>query len=105
MLKKIIRNIIAVIFLLIGVLGGFIPILQGWIFVLTGYIILDFKKKNEAERKVINYLKKFKLTRGLAILWEKVKKENKDVIEEEKNEKIRNIYHDIHRDIDKGDKK
>ena len=103
--KKIFRNIVAVILLLIGVIGGFIPILQGWVFILTGFIVLDFKKKHEVERKIIKIFKRFKLTRGLVVLWEKVKKENIDVIEEEHNEKIRNIYHDIHKEVDKWDKK
>lgn|GEM_PF-1063774 len=102
-MKKIIRNIIAVILISIGIIGGVIPILQGWMFVLTGYIILDFKKKHIFENKIINILKKYKITRGLAVLWEKVKSINKDVIDKEKNDKVRNIYHDIHRDIDKKD--
>jgi len=99
-MKKIIRNIAAVLLILIGVIGGFIPILQGWIFVLTGYIILDFKKKKQYEEKVLNILGKTKLGNRLLKLWVKAKNQNKDVIDH-KNDKVREIIHSLNKDVKK----
>ncbi len=99
-MKKIIRNIAAVLLILIGVIGGFIPILQGWIFVLTGYIILDFKKKKQYEEKVLNILGKTKLGNRLLKLWFKAKNQNKDVIDH-KNDKVREIIHSLNKDVKK----
>ena len=71
-MKKILRNIIAVIFLIIGIIGGVIPILQGWVFVLTGFIILDFKKKSQYEEKILIIISKVKWGRGLANFWRNI---------------------------------
>ena len=98
-MKKIIRNILGTIFLIIGVIGGFIPFLQGWIFVLIGYILLDFKKKHIFEEKILNLLSKTKIGNKLVILWRKVKKNNKEVINKDHKEKIKIIYNDLNKDI------
>ena len=98
-MKKIIKNVIAVILLLIGVAGGFIPILQGWMFVLSGYILLDFKKKDIFERKIIDFLKKRSWSRRLALFWEKIKDKNRHLIDDNKDKKVKKIFRDIDRDI------
>ena len=102
-IKKIIRNIIAIILFIIGVAGSLIPIFQGWVFVLAGFIVLDFKRKKEYEKKIINIISKTRAGKKLAIFWLKIKNNNKDIIELESNEKIRTIYHDIHRNLKKKD--
>ena len=99
-MKKIIRNVIAILLILIGVIGGFIPILQGWIFVLTGYIILDYKKKKHYEQKTLNFLSKTKLGNKLLKLWSTVKDQNKDIIDH-KDDKVREIIHSLNKDIKK----
>ncbi len=93
-LKKIFRNIIAVICLLIGFIGGFIPVLQGWVFVLLGFILLDFKKKEVIETKILSLLSKTKIGSKLVGLWNSVKKNNKDAIQEG-NENIKELYKKI----------
>lgn len=98
-MKKIIRNIIGIILLSIGIIGGFIPILQGWVFVLTGFIIIDFKNKKEYEKRILNLMSKTKLGKRLVDLWLKVKIKNKEVIKNESMENIRTVYHDINKDI------
>lgn len=93
-MKKLIRNIFAIISLCIGVIGGFIPILQGWVFVLIGFILLDFKKKEEWEHKILLLLGKTKIGKKLVELWKRVKVKNKDAIEN-KNKNISDIYKSI----------
>jgi hypothetical protein len=34
------RIILGVVFLILGVIGGFVPIMQGWIFILLGLLVL-----------------------------------------------------------------
>lgn len=34
------RIVLGVIFLILGVIGGFVPIMQGWIFILLGLLVL-----------------------------------------------------------------
>ncbi|MBN2546654.1 MAG: hypothetical protein JXB50_12710 [Spirochaetes bacterium] len=97
-MKRILRNIIGIIFIFIGILGGFIVFFQGWVFVLLGYILLDFKKKERFEEIIINFLNRYKFTKKLADFWLLIKKKNETTIGENKN-KIRNIYHDIKKDI------
>lgn len=51
----ILRRIVGYLFLIVGVLSGFLPILQGWIFIALGLILL----KNEPwVRKIILWLYK-----------------------------------------------
>ena len=92
--KKIIRNIFAVICLIIGFIGGFIPILQGGGFVLLGFILLDFKKKEVYEEKVLNFLSKTKIGKKFVDLWKNIKTRNKDVMQNG-DKKIKDIYKDL----------
>jgi len=94
-LKKIVRNIFAVICLILGVIGGFIPVFQGWIFVLLGFILLDFKKKENYEEKVLAILSKTEIGQKLVNLWKSIKEKNKNVIQNSNDTKIKNIYNDI----------
>lgn len=48
--RKVLRNIAAVILLLIGIVGGFIPILQGWVFVIAAFAVADFERKHALMR-------------------------------------------------------
>lgn len=96
-MKKIIRNIFAVIFLFIGFLGGFIPILQGWVFVLIGFILLDFSKKELLEAKILSLISKTKIGKKLADLWARVKDKNRDAIKYDGNN-----FSDIYKKIDKN---
>jgi hypothetical protein len=34
------RIVLGVIFLILGVIGGFVPVMQGWIFILLGILVL-----------------------------------------------------------------
>ncbi len=98
-MKKVIRNIIAIILIITGIIGSLIPIMQGWVFVLTGFIMLDFKKKDAYEEKIIKVMSKTRIGKKMADLWIYVKRVNKNIIEKERKEKIRNIYRDINKDI------
>ncbi len=40
--RRILRNAIGVVCILIGIIGGFIPILQGWMFILAGLLLIDW---------------------------------------------------------------
>ena len=95
-IKKIIRNFLGIIFILIGIAGGFIPVFQGWVFVLLGFILIDFKKKEDVERWILNTLKKTGCGKKLAIFWEKIKHKNKDAISS-KDGKISVIYKNINK--------
>jgi hypothetical protein len=54
----VVRITLGIVFLILGVIGGFIPILQGWIFILLGILVLFPKAKftekilHKAEPKV-----------------------------------------------------
>lgn len=98
-MKKIFRNIIGFLFIIIGVLGSLIPIFQGWVFVLIGFIIVDFKKKHEYENKVLNLLRKTKFGNKLYELWMRVKNKNKEVLDH-KDDKVKNLIHTLKKDID-----
>jgi hypothetical protein len=63
--------------------------------------MLDFKKKTQYEEKVLKIISKTKIGKKLADLWHSVKHKNQDIITEDKDKKIRNIYKDIHKDIKK----
>ncbi len=52
--KKVLKFMLGILFILIGVVGGFIPIIQGWIFVLIGSYLLF----GERFKRVIKKLKK-----------------------------------------------
>ncbi len=93
--KKIFRNIVAILCLLIGVIGGFIPIFQGWVFVLLGFILLDFKKKEHYEEKILSILSKTKIGSKLSNFWKRIKEKNRSVIDEGNKEKVKDIYKNI----------
>ncbi len=94
-MKKIIKNIVGITFLFMGIISGLIPVLQGWVFVLIGYVLLDFKKKELFEEKIMKFLSHFKIGKKLSDLWYKVKKRNEKVIAEDKDKGIKVIYKDI----------
>lgn len=54
----VVRITLGIVFLILGVIGGFIPILQGWVFILLGVLVLFPKSKftekilHKAEPKV-----------------------------------------------------
>ncbi|MBQ3922288.1 MAG: hypothetical protein II707_03250 [Spirochaetales bacterium] len=79
-MKRFLRNTLAIMCLIIGVLGGFIPILQGWVFVLLAFILADFSWKYKAEQRIITFLDKFRFGRKLTALWARVKVKNADVM-------------------------
>lgn len=93
-ITKIVRNIFGIIFILIGIIGGFIPIFQGWVFVLLGFILIDFKKKEEIEKSVLNAISKTKCGKKLTIFWLKIKNKNKDLINS-KDKKVFSVYKKI----------
>lgn len=40
--RRIVRNLVGVMLIAIGIVGGFIPILQGWLFILAGLLLIDW---------------------------------------------------------------
>ena len=42
LVKKTLRITAGVLFLLLGIIGGFLPIVQGWIFGLIGFYLLSY---------------------------------------------------------------
>lgn len=52
--RKVLRNIAAVLLLLVGVIGGFIPILQGWIFIVAAFAVADFERKHALMRWLLS---------------------------------------------------
>jgi uncharacterized membrane protein YbaN (DUF454 family) len=40
--RRILRNAIGVVCIIVGIIGGFIPILQGWMFILAGLLLIDW---------------------------------------------------------------
>lgn len=98
-IKKIIKNILALFFIIIGVLSGFLPVLQGWVFVMLGYLLLDFKKKELFEKKIILFLSKIKFTKKLAKFWLYAKRANKKLLTEKSNKNIKQLYEQINKEI------
>lgn len=97
-IKKIFRNILAIIFFILAIIGGLIPILQGWMFFLVGYILLDFKKKEEYEEKFLVFISKNKIGEKVADFWRKIKAKNTKSIEDGKNESVKSLLHEIRED-------
>ncbi|OGW13322.1 MAG: hypothetical protein A3G93_16260 [Nitrospinae bacterium RIFCSPLOWO2_12_FULL_45_22] len=60
--KKIIRNIIGTILILLGIVGLFLPILQGVLLIFLGITVLDFDKKEAllAKLKQNHYLQRLR---------------------------------------------
>lgn len=104
-MKKILRNILAIILIILGLISGLIPFLQGWIFILIGYILLDFKNKKKFEEKIFKIISKTKIGKKLTDFWINIKNKNKDVIKDDHDKKIRSIYHDLNKDIKNKDEK
>ncbi len=40
--RRILRNLIGGLCIIIGIIGGFVPILQGWMFILAGLLLIDW---------------------------------------------------------------
>ena len=59
-ITKIIRDVLGVILLIIGLIGGLIPIFQGWIFGLPGLMLLGsvFHSVKKMTNKLIKKAKK-----------------------------------------------
>jgi hypothetical protein len=55
-----VRLPLAILFLAIGVLGGFIPILQGWVFVLAAFWLLFPDQAEQLIEKIKVWLAKLK---------------------------------------------
>jgi hypothetical protein len=55
-----VRLPLAIIFLLIGIAGGFIPILQGWIFVLTAFWLIFPDQAEQFIEKIKTMFGKFR---------------------------------------------
>lgn len=87
------RNTLAILCLMIGILGGFIPILQGWVFVLLAFILADFGWKYKAEAKILAGLDRYRWGRKLSGLWRRVKTQNADVLHS--NGSVSDIYKSI----------
>lgn len=91
--KRIIRNTVSILCLIIGILGGFIPILQGWVFVLLSFILADFSWKYKAEAKILSILDRYRWGRKLSSLWRRVKIKNADMLDSDGS--ISDIYKNI----------
>lgn len=52
--RKVLRNIAAVLLLLLGIVGGFIPILQGWMFIIAAFAVADFERKHALMRWLLS---------------------------------------------------
>jgi len=52
--KKLLKNILAIIIILLGIAGLFLPFLQGIIFILIGIGLLDFSRKQSWLQKIEN---------------------------------------------------
>jgi len=52
-LKRVLKIILGIIFLIIGVIGCFLPILQGWAFIFAG-IVMIWPEKG---KRLVNWLK------------------------------------------------
>lgn len=42
---KVLRNIAAVLLLILAAIGGLLPFLQGWVFLVAAIAIMDFERK------------------------------------------------------------
>ncbi len=42
---QLFKKIIGVVFILAGIISGFIPIVQGWLLIVAGLLILGVKKE------------------------------------------------------------
>lgn len=40
--RRILRNAIGVLCIIVGIIGGLIPVLQGWMFILAGLLLIDW---------------------------------------------------------------
>jgi uncharacterized membrane protein YbaN (DUF454 family) len=60
--KKIIRNVIGTILVILGIIGLFLPILQGVFLIFLGIAVMDFNKKEAylAKLKQNRYLQKLR---------------------------------------------
>jgi len=59
-LPLVVRLPLAVFFLALGIIGGFIPILQGWIFVLAAFWLLFPDQAEQLVDRVRAWFRKFK---------------------------------------------
>jgi len=59
-LPLVVRLPLAVFFLALGIIGGFVPILQGWIFVLAAFWLLFPGQAEQLIEKIKIWLAKFK---------------------------------------------
>jgi hypothetical protein len=59
-LPLVVRLPLAVFFLALGIIGGFVPILQGWIFVLAAFWLLFPDHAEQFIGKIKNWFAKFK---------------------------------------------
>ena len=62
-LPLVVRLPLAILFLAIGVAGGFIPILQGWVFVLAAIWLIFPDHAEQLVDKARAWFRKFKLKR------------------------------------------
>jgi len=51
-LKKLIKNIVGIILILVGIIGLFLPIIQGILLIVLGVAFLDFSKKDHLLAKI-----------------------------------------------------
>jgi len=59
-LPLVVRVPLAILFLALGIVGGFIPILQGWIFVLAAFWLIFPDQAEQLIEKIKTRLEKFK---------------------------------------------
>jgi hypothetical protein len=59
-LPLVVRLPLAVFFLALGIIGGFVPILQGWIFVLAAFWLLFPDHAEQFVEKIKRWFAKFK---------------------------------------------
>ncbi len=62
-LPLVVRLPLAVFFLALGIIGGFVPILQGWIFVLAAFWLLFPDQAEQLIEKIKSWFEKFKKRR------------------------------------------
>jgi len=59
-LPLVVRLPLAVFFLALGIIGGFIPILQGWVFVLAAFWLLFPGQAEQLIMKIKNWFARLK---------------------------------------------
>ena len=59
-LPLVVRLPLAVLFLALGIVGGFIPVLQGWIFVLAAIWLIFPERAEQLVDRVRAWFRKFK---------------------------------------------